>query len=413
MIQDIVENGMYITGKGHIEIPIKEIIINKDITQDIDQYIEGLNLGKKILLVSDRNTYKILGEQVCHLINSSFSIRLHVFEGDIKADIQHVEYLIPMCEDIDFVIAVGSGTINDICKLASYRKKIPYIICGTAPSMNGYCSANASISINGFKESIQAHMPYAVYMDSKILAQSPLRMIRSGVGDTLCSATCKLDWKLSHLIWGTDYLNEPFNLIEAEERILVSNMKGVIEQDYEAIEALTRILILSGIGMYIAGGSYPASQAEHMIAHTFSMLKKAQSVPFTFHGEEIAVTTLTMAKIQEELLKVDIVQLSKNSDTGIFRNSFNDVIEKEFIEISKQKQDEFKKIAKIDWIDIKKEIQNTKNHLNYEAIHHCLKIIGAPKAPENLGWNAQDYSQAVVFAPYSRKRFTFLDLEIA
>ena len=39
-----------------------------------------------------------------------------------------------------------------------------------------------------------------------------------------------------------------------------------------AIEALTRVLLLSGFGMTICGGSYPASQGEHLISHYIEMM---------------------------------------------------------------------------------------------------------------------------------------------
>src|SRR5262249_9158785 len=68
-----------------------------------------------------------------------------------------------------------------------------------------------------------------------------------------------------------------------------------------AMEVLARTLVLSGLGMTICGGSYPASQGEHLISHYIDMLGDP-SWPASFHGEHIAVTTLTMARLQQAML---------------------------------------------------------------------------------------------------------------
>src|SRR5690606_17264649 len=106
---------------------------------------------------------------------------------------------------------------------------------------------------------------------------APKRLIRSGLGDSLCRTTAQADWLLSHLLFDTPYLTSPFALLEANEALLFDNAKGLMEGDSEAMEHLASTLILSGIGMYLAGGSYPASQAEHMISHTMEMVNKPRA----------------------------------------------------------------------------------------------------------------------------------------
>jgi len=48
---------------------------------------------------------------------------------------------------------------------------------------------------------------------------------------------------------------------------LFANAKGLMNNDMDAIGGLARTLVLSGMGMTICGGSYPASQGEHLISH--------------------------------------------------------------------------------------------------------------------------------------------------
>ena len=67
------------------------------------------------------------------------------------------------------------------------------------------------------------------------------------------------------------------------------------------MRVLARTLVLSGLGMTICGGSYPASQGEHLISHYIDMFAPDERAAF-FHGEQVAVATLTMAQIQEVML---------------------------------------------------------------------------------------------------------------
>ena len=56
----------------------------------------------------------------------------------------------------DALVAVGSGTINDLCKYAAAQDGKPYAVFATAPSMNGYTSKNAAITVDGHKKSLPA-----------------------------------------------------------------------------------------------------------------------------------------------------------------------------------------------------------------------------------------------------------------
>ncbi len=67
-------------------------------------------------------------------------------------------------KDSDLIVALSSGTVNDICKYASYLEGKNYISFPTAASMNGYTSSNASILVDGYKKFLVAHLPRAIYI---------------------------------------------------------------------------------------------------------------------------------------------------------------------------------------------------------------------------------------------------------
>ena len=64
-------------------------------------------------------------------------------------------------------IGVGSGVVNDIAKILSNISGKPYIIVGTAPSMDGFASDTAPIIENNFKNSVKAEQPSIILADTK------------------------------------------------------------------------------------------------------------------------------------------------------------------------------------------------------------------------------------------------------
>ena len=44
-------------------------------------------------------------------------------------------------------VAVGSGTVNDLCKYVTAMDGRSYCVFATAPSMDGYTSTTASITV--------------------------------------------------------------------------------------------------------------------------------------------------------------------------------------------------------------------------------------------------------------------------
>lgn len=339
--------------------------------------------AKNPVIISDNNTYsfaKIFGDTQ------------HVFSVPPKPEKKIAEELATQYTDKDYFVAVGSGTISDLVKYASHLANKPYVIIPTAPSMNGYFSITASLIEAGKKESYQAHLPVALFADLKIIAAAPIRLIRSGVGDSICRSTAQADWLLSHLLLGTFYTEEPFTLVQKQEHYIFTHAQKLITGDKEAIRHLMELLLLGGLGMTLCKGSYPASQGEHMIAHTMEMLYGDQ-LPETFHGEQIGVTTLVMAQLQERILAQKILQLP-----------LKPLPEKE---VNINKINELNEILYQNWPEIRKTIKKVTQP--YTKIFFVLDSIAAPKTPESLGWRDDWFLEAVAKAPSTRNRFTFLD----
>ncbi len=361
------------------------------------------------LLVCDHNTYEAAGKRLHNALGGKYHVFLLPAPRPDKTTVEQVR---EAAKNFAAIIAVGSGVINDICKYASFLEGRPYLTYATALSMNGYVSQNASIIINGYKKSLQAHMPKAVLMDLSVLAAAPKRLTLSGLGDSICRSTAQADWLLSHLLFNTPYSPRPFDLLKPYEEDLYSQAKELAQGNLVALELLAKTLLLSGMGMVMVSGSYPASQGEHLIAHTME-IKHGQQ-PST-HGEQIAVTTLTMCQLQHFLLeKKPALQTPPGHNVEI-RRYFGAVgggFIKEYNKKLKNTQNfdfplEGAEVIH-DWKKIKEKLSAVMQPVS--RLHRILQEAGCPTKPEDIGWQQADYQQALSHACYIRNRFTFLDL---
>jgi glycerol-1-phosphate dehydrogenase [NAD(P)+] len=203
--------------------------------------------------------------------------------------------------DTEAVLAVGSGTINDLAKVASRTQGIPYLVCATAPSMNGYPSTNASVLEGALKVTRPAQGPAAIVADLAILCAAPLPMIRAGLGDLLSQRTALVDWRLASLVQGTKYCAAVQDLVAAPIQRMMQAVGALERRDEAAVGDLTDALILSGFTMVMAGQSSPASGAEHLISHYWEMQAAALGRAEPLHGAQVGVTCILTADLMGRL----------------------------------------------------------------------------------------------------------------
>lgn len=358
------------------------------------------------LIICDQHTYPVMGKQLARETGS----RYLMLPGRPYADDRMVAFI--RSHDYHALIAVGSGTINDLCKYASFLDHKDYVVFPTAPSMNGYLSANASISKGRHKQSLAAHLPRGVFCDLGVLASAPLRLIQSGLGDSLCRPTAQADWLLSHLLLETPYTSLPFSLLEPYEKELFNHADKLLSGDLHVIALLMNTLLASGRGMVVAGGSYPASQGEHLIAHTMEMKYGSSGA---FHGEEIAVTTLIMAEIQETFLASPLTfSLVPDVKAEIEHYFPLEMAESIYAESQAKFQlchEQYAAISeKIASEEVRIRDRIREVTLPSRDLCRILEKADVGVKAESVGWDQERLALATRNACLIRNRFTFLDL---
>lgn len=288
-------------GKSH-KVDIQAIRVGSGVIQELPGILRDLG-ASHIFLVTDNYTYEAAGRQVEQLLDQAgLAYHKRVFQTEtplVPNEYALGSVLAAMTSQDDMLLAVGSGTLNDVTKYVSARTGIPYVIAATAPSMDGYASTVAPTILDGFKTTLPAVYPAAIVADVDILKDAPMPMLTAGFGDIIGKFTSLADWRLSHQLNGEYYCPEVTGVIEAAVETCAANAQALAQREPQAIQAVTEALILSGLAMGMVGVSRPASGAEHQMAHYWEMdaLRRGEEHPL--HGNAVGVGTVLAASLYE------------------------------------------------------------------------------------------------------------------
>lgn len=295
-------------GRKH-KLPIKEICIKNNALDELRRVLSPFK-DKKIFMFSDENTYNAAGEKTSRILKDNN----HTFKNFVIPNSK--EILIPnekvlgrlfmeLENDTGLIIAVGSGTINDLGKYLSVKTKIPYIIICTAPSMDGYASDGSPLICDGFKISFDATLPYAIIGDMNIMKNAPDELIRAGFGDIVGKITALMDWKLSNILTGEYICQTCVTLTERAIQRVIDSADKLMNRDEKSVQYLLEALTFTGVAMGLVGVSRPASGAEHMISHYWEMdFIKRNKYPY-LHGIKVGIATPIVLELFE-LMKEEI-----------------------------------------------------------------------------------------------------------
>ena len=271
-------------------------------------------LDSHVVVVADDNTFNAAGRIITDMLKSNgFSIiNPFIFPGSpmLHADYRHVETLRKFLIDQDAIaIAVGSGTINDIVKLASQESGRKYMVAPTAASVDGYSAFGASISVNGLKQTFECAAPLVIVADTKVLQKAPAEMTAAGYADLLGKITAGADWIIADSIGVEAIGPESWNMVQADLRRWTSQPKSLAEGDLQAMENLFEGLTMTGLAMQNQKSSRPASGSEHLFSHTWEMQNlEKDGIPIS-HGFKVGIGSLAACALMETIFDEDINRL--------------------------------------------------------------------------------------------------------
>ncbi len=286
-------------GRVH-DTTIRDVRIGPGTVRRVGEILKENGFPRSLLVVADRGTLKA-AEGILEGL-SGFDVTLHVWDSIRVAEMKHADEIAGLIRGKETgVLSVGTGSVNDPCRLAAAREGKPLCIFGTAPSMDGFASYSSPIVKDGFKASYPAKSPEIDIGDTEILAASPERLKSAGFGDMVSKYVGLVDWQISHLLTGEYYCERVASLTRRAVDDLMRLAPRIRENDPEAAGQVMESLLLTGIGMSFTQNSRPASGSEHIVAHLIECVELRDGKLPNYHGEDVGVCTLEVMKVYEAL----------------------------------------------------------------------------------------------------------------
>ena len=388
-------------GKHH-HTDVREVLIGSGVLRQLPEIVQKYG-GSKPFLLSDQNTHHAAGEKVESLLKEhGMDFTGYVFP---QQHLEPDEFSIGQAamnfdRSCDFIVGIGTGTVNDISKILSKVTGLNYMIVGTAPSMDGFASNTSSMISGGIKVSLFSACPVAILADLEVVCRAPVKMLQAGLGDMMAKYVSLCEWRISHLVNGEYYCEEVASLVRRSLKKCVQSAVGLAERDPEAIANILEGLILSGIAMGFAGISRPASGVEHYFSHVWDMRALEFHTNSDLHGIQTGIGTVLALKIYEQIRTVRPDRAKALDYVNRFDREKYHAFLKEFLgssadglillEKKEGKYDKAKHAKRLEvildhWQDIL-DIVNEELPARSDVVA-LLHSLGAPVDPEALGFS--------------------------
>lgn len=397
------------TGKP-LQLPIDAICMEESLEGREGTLIRDLHGDANYCVVCDQVTKDILAQRVQRSLGAGSD--LLVLETP-KTTAGHVTRLREQTKDHDVLVAVGSGSVSDLVKYATFLDGKEYCVFPTSP-MNAYSTGTASITIEGRKQSIKAHSARGIFFDMDILANCPPRLVNNALADVVCRTTAQVDWRLSRAMWETPYSDLPYILLAHDEKNLFANARLLHDGDMATLASLVRTCVLNGLGTIFTGTTHAGSMAEHMISHYLDDVAGDRH-PGSLHGEQVGITTLTVLRLHNAILNAPhppVLAATRHTEDSL-RENYGDNAAAFAHNLSTKRfaardADYWNQKLADGWDEFAAPLREVM--LPLATVEKTMLDAGCATRPEDLGFTAPFYAEAVAGARFLRDRFTILDL---
>lgn len=303
-------------GRDHAAM-IENIAVGEGALQNLPDILAGQKLNDesllttedKIFVVADVNTWQVGGEKVMTMVAElGYPVERFVYPyASMHAEEQYADEMkAALPADTKLIIAVGSGTLNDLTRYVAHQVDVPYYIVATAPSMDGYASNVSPLVVNNLKITFPAVTAAAIIGDTEMLATAPDVMIAAGLGDVLGKYLAINDWRMSEIINGEYYCPEVGDLVLSSVQKCVATVPGLVKREPQALTYLMESLVLIGIAMSYIGYSRPASSSEHHMSHLLEMKAIFKHEYGQLHGTCVGMATCMIGEMYRHFLTTPV-----------------------------------------------------------------------------------------------------------
>lgn len=403
--------------------------IGIDILDRVPQMFVEQFPAKRALIVADENTWRAAGEAVYGYLQSAGVECEEPFiftDPHLHAEWKFIEMLDERLAKSDAIpVSVGSGTINDLCKLCSYHQSRPYMCVATAASVDGYSSFGASITYKNMKQTFTCPAPKAILADVGVMAKAPKEMTAAGYADLAAKIPAGAEWIVADFVGSEPIHDAAWHISQDGLKAALSDPEGVAALKPEAIAPFVEGLMLSGFAMQAARSSRPASCTDHLFSHLWNMRNHTYQGVTPSHGFQVSVGTLMMCAMFDQMYKSDFTQLDVDAAVAAWKSAEEVRHEAEvlfageaFAELGVTEimakyddKDEVRRqlnLVKANWPDLKAKLQ--AQCYTFDQMYRSLAIVGAPVKPEDVGISKAQMKSDVPFVRHIRRRYNMMDL---
>ena len=412
--------------------------------------------GRKAVIVADVNTWPVLGEKVyTNFVASGIPTDKYIIEKEeFHADWKYVEMTDLIAEgqyeqakalenakdyedtdpaklfreassEFNVLVSVGSGVINDLCKLASHHHAQSYLCVPTAASVDGYSSFGASITYQSAKQTFNCPAPVAIVADLDVIAAAPKEMTAAGYADLAAKIPAGGEWMIADFVGSEAIIPDAWHILQDYIDDFLADPDAVAAGDPQAIADLFEGLTLSGFAMQAARSSRPASCCDHLFSHFLDMSGHRFNGKLQSHGFQVAIGTLAMCAAFDELFKQDLSQLDVEAclaawptleseqdralelfkDTAAPKLGYESITSK-YEDKEKIREDLERLVAT--WPEFKAKLQGQV--YSFAKMQDMFRRAGAPYEAEHIGVKREQIRDMFPIVQLMRYRYNLLDL---
>ena len=409
----------------------RALIVGRGSLAQVAEVFRAQFPGQRAVVVADTGTWALAGDAVQHALAAAGLAGAEPFvfsDGKLYAEFSFVEELEASLRRHDAIpVAVGSGTINDLAKLAAHRAGRHYLAVATAASMDGYTAFGASITYRGAKQTFNCPAPRAVVADLDLICGAPPEMTASGYADLQAKITAGADWMLADALGVEPIEPRAWDIVQGGLRDALADPAGARAGRVAAIAPLVEGLMLGGFAMQWTKSSRPASGAEHQFSHLWDMEHHTHRGEAPSHGFKVGLATLAVTALYEELLRRPLEQLDVGRCVGRWPEAAEaeqragqlfageDFAETAAVETRAKHVSRAELQAQLErlcagWPELRARLRGQL--VPRTELQARLRLVGAPTEPEEIGLTRTRLRASFQRAYHIRRRFTVLDLAV-
>lgn len=401
---------------------IKGVSIGAGAINELPHYVRKYGYSHPFI-VCDSITYTIAAARCAELLeNSGISAVCHIIEHMGFDEATLGELVISMPPETDVVVAVGTGSITDMIRYMTFKLRLPCFTVATGAPMDGFAASIGVLNVNHLKKTMSAHNTEVIIGDTDILKGAPYRMSVAGFGDLIGKISCLNDWELSAIVNNEHICPDIIALVRSCVSDILAKAPRLKEKDPEVLGDVMTGLVISGTAISLYGDSRPASGAEHHMSHYWETVMDQRGVRGSMHGEQVAVGTVAVLMLAEELLKVTpdfaaAANKAQKYDKSLWekeiRRAYGEAAD-EILAIEEKAgknspENVCRRIGSMarSWPVICRQLESLPSSGSLIA---TLREIGCPATPADIGIDRETLKDTFMYCKEVRARYTIFQL---